>query len=195
MAGSRKSPEECFILGSSSRADSVYRCIPAGVGDASGSLLGVRNVDYGGTKSPYQPAGALSSFSSPTEVSSGSVGLCSLHNVQQLHDGGLSKELGGTRSESLLVLAGEVLRWCESLSISLRSMFFPGRHNLIADVLCQECVGSEWTLHPEVCRALFQIWGSPLVNLFATALNRRPPLYVSPLLDQAAWKRYAFSFP
>ena len=68
---------------------------------------------------------------------------------------------GGTHSESLSGLAGEVLRWCESLSISLRPMFIPGRHNSIADVLSRECVGSEWTLHPEVCRALFQLWGFP----------------------------------
>ena len=95
---------------------------------------------------------------------------------------------GGTCSESLSVLAGEVLRWCESLSISLRPMFFPGPHNSIVDVLSQEYVSSEWTLHPEVCRHLFQVWGSPLVDLFATALTRRLPLYVSPLPDQAAWK-------
>ena len=37
----------------------------------------------------------LSGFLSPTEVSSGSVGLCSFHNVRQLHSGGLSKELRG----------------------------------------------------------------------------------------------------
>ena len=74
-------------------------------------------------------------------------------------------------------------------------MFIPGHHNSIMDVLSRECVGSEWTLHPVVCRALFQIWGSPLVDLFATALTRRLPLYVSLLLDQAAWKRDAFSFP
>ena len=74
---------------------------------ASGSLLGVRNVDYGGTVSPYQPAGALSGFLSSTEVSSGSVGLCSLHNVRQLHGGGLSKELGNTCSGFLSFLQGK----------------------------------------------------------------------------------------
>ena len=55
--------------------------------------------------------------------------------------------------------------------------------NSIVDVLSRECVGSEWTLHPEVCRALFQVWGSPLVDLFAIALTRRLPLYVAPLPD------------
>ena len=102
---------------------------------------------------------------------------------------------GGTCSESLSVLAGKVLKWCESLSISLCPMFIPGHHNSIADVLSRKCVGSEWTLHPEVCRALFQVWGSPLVDLFATALTHHLPLYVSSLPDQAAWKGDAFSFP
>ena len=74
-------------------------------------------------------------------------------------------------------------------------MFISGRHNSIANVLSWECVGSEWTLHPEVCRALFQVWGSPLVDFFTIALIRRLPLYVSSLPDQAAWKRDAFSFP
>ena len=74
-------------------------------------------------------------------------------------------------------------------------MFIPGRHNSIVAVLSQECVCSEWALHPEVCRVVFQVWGSPLVDLFATALTRRLPLYVSPLADQTAWKREAFSFP
>ena len=104
------------------------------------------------------------------------------------------RKAGGTRSESLSVLAGEVLRWCEGLSISLRPMFIPGRHNAIADVLSRECVGTEWSLHPVVCRFLFQVWGPPQVDLFATALNHRLPLYVSPLPDPKAWRRDAFSF-
>lgn len=66
---------------------------------------------------------------------------------------------------------------------------------MIADVLSRECVRSEWTLHPEICRKVFRVWGSPLAGLFATALTRRLPLYVSPLLDQGAWRQDAFSFP
>lgn len=104
------------------------------------------------------------------------------------------RKSGGTRSEPLSALAGEVLRWCESLSISLCPVFVPGRRNVIADVLSRECVGTEWTLHPEICRKIFQVWGSPQVDLFATALTHRLPLYVSPLPDQRAWRQDAFSF-
>ncbi|MPC84332.1 hypothetical protein E2C01_079069 [Portunus trituberculatus] len=100
-----------------------------------------------------------------------------------------------TRSEPLSALAGTVLRWCESQSISLCPVFVPGCRNVIVDVLSRECVGSEWTLHPEICRKVFQVWGSSLVDLFATALIRRLPLYVSPLPDQGAWRQDAFSFP
>ncbi|MPC24914.1 hypothetical protein E2C01_018008 [Portunus trituberculatus] len=97
------------------------------------------------------------------------------------------RKSGGTRSEPLSALARMVLRWCESCSLSLCPVFVPGCRNVIVDVLNQECVGSEWTLHPKIYRKVFQVWGSPLVDLFATALTRRLPLYVSPLLDQGAW--------
>ncbi|MPC79469.1 hypothetical protein E2C01_073998 [Portunus trituberculatus] len=46
----------------------------------------------------------------------------------------------GTHSEPLSALAGMVLGWCKSRSISLCPVSVPGCHNVIADVLC---VGSE----------------------------------------------------
>ncbi|XP_045101308.1 uncharacterized protein LOC123498207 [Portunus trituberculatus] len=47
----------------------------------------------------------------------------------------------------------------------------PGQHNAVADILSHECVGSELTLHPVVCRQVFQVWGALQVDLFATALT------------------------
>ncbi|MPC66604.1 hypothetical protein E2C01_060755 [Portunus trituberculatus] len=88
-----------------------------------------------------------------------------------------------------------VLRWCKCRSISLCPVFIPRRCNVIVDVLSRECVGSEWNLHPEICRKVFQVWGSSLVDLFATALTHCLPLYVSRLPDQGAWRQDAFSFP
>ena len=101
---------------------------------------------------------------------------------------------GGTRSKSLSDLAGKILRWCEFHMISLRPRFVPGHRNAVADILSRQCVGSEWTLHPEVCRLVFKVWGAPQVDLFATALSHQLPLYVSPLPDPRAWKEDAFSF-
>ncbi|MPC67422.1 hypothetical protein E2C01_061597 [Portunus trituberculatus] len=63
--------------------------------------------------------------------------------------------------------------------ILLSRGFMLGRRNAVADVLSREYVGSEWNLHPIVCRQVFQVWGAPQVDLFATALNHQLPLYVS----------------
>ena len=191
VAGSRNSPEGCSILRSSSRADSVYRCVPAGVGGASRSLLGVTSMDYGGTGSPYQPAGVLSGFSSSTEALSGSVGLCSFHNVRQLHGGGFSKELGR-------VLVPSPCRFLQGkFSGGVRafpSHYVPCSFQDVTIRLQTFSVGNQWVLSGPYTQRCAGLSSRYLVDLFATALTRRLPLYVSPLPDQAAWKQDAFFF-
>ena len=54
----------------------------------------------------------------------------------------------------------------------------------------------EWTLHYRVLQAVFRVWGTLIVDLFATALNRRLSVYCSPIPDPMAWDHldvYAFS--
>ncbi|MPC73624.1 hypothetical protein E2C01_067960 [Portunus trituberculatus] len=53
---------------------------------------------------------------------------------------------------------GDILQRCEDNSVSLLPRFVPGRRNAVADVLGRECVESEWTLHPIVCRQVFQVY-------------------------------------
>ena len=46
---------------------------------------------------------------------------------------------------------------------------------------------TEWSLHPQVFKQICQKWFAPHVDLFATHLNHKLPLYVSPVPDQKAW--------
>ena len=46
---------------------------------------------------------------------------------------------------------------------------------------------TEWSLHPQVFKQICQKWFTPHVDLFATGLNHKFPLYVSPVPDQNAW--------
>ena len=46
---------------------------------------------------------------------------------------------------------------------------------------------TEWSLHPQVFKQICQKWFTPHVDLFATRLNHKVPLYVSPVPDQNAW--------
>ena len=43
---------------------------------------------------------------------------------------------------------------------------------------------TEWSLHPQVFKPIRQKWFPPHVDLFATRLNHKLPLYVSPVPDQ-----------
>ena len=49
-----------------------------------------------------------------------------------------------------------------------------------------ECDGRP-SLHPQVFKQIWLKWFTPHVDLFATRLNHKVPLYVSPVSDQNAW--------
>ena len=94
---------------------------------------------------------------------------------------------GGTRSSMLNSVAQAILRLCESNDVRLLPQFVPGRLNVLADSLSQgdQILGSEWTLHMDVCLELFRRW-PVTVDLFATSLNHRLQVYFSPMADPQA---------
>ena len=97
------------------------------------------------------------------------------------------KKAGGTRSSSLNQIAQEILRLCEELSIHLMPQFVAGSLNVLADALSRkdQVLGAEWTLCPQVFKEVQRRW-PVLIDLFATSLNHRLPLYFSPVQDPQA---------
>ena len=104
---------------------------------------------------------------------------------------------GGTVSRSLCLLTSRLLRWTESFDVHLDARYLPGESNVLADVLsCRgQVVGTEWSLHPQVARALLRAWGNPSIDLFATCLNSKLPLYCSLVPDPQAVFEDAFGHP
>ena len=104
---------------------------------------------------------------------------------------------GGTVSCSLCSLASHLLRWTESLDIHLDARYLPGQSNVLADLLSRlgQVVGTEWSLHPQVVRSLLRVWDNPLIDLFATSLNVKLPLYCSLVPDAQAVFEDAFRHP
>ena len=104
---------------------------------------------------------------------------------------------GGTVSRALCSLASCLLRWMESLDIHLDVRYLPGQANVLADLLSRhgQVVGTEWSLHPQVARSLFRVWGNPSIDLFATCLNAKLPLYCSLVPDPHAVFEDAFRHP
>ena len=104
---------------------------------------------------------------------------------------------GGTVSRALCSLASCLLRWTESLDIHLDVRYLPGQANVLADLLSRhgQVVGTEWSFHPQVARSLFRVWGNPSIDLFATCLNAKLPLYCSLVPDPHAVFEDAFRHP
>ena len=104
---------------------------------------------------------------------------------------------GGTVSRPLCLLTSRLLRWTESFDVHLEARYLPGESNVLADVLSRhgQVVGTEWSLHPQVARALLRTWGNPSIDLFATCLNAKLPLYCSLVPDPQAIFEDAFRHP
>ena len=107
----------------------------------------------------------------------------------------LRKE-GGTRSPLLNSIAQEILRWSESLHISLAPQFIPGSRNVLADTLSRphQLPSTEWSLNMEVFLSLRRLW--PIqIDLFATSENHRCSIYFSPIRDPQSAGTDAFLQP
>ena len=104
---------------------------------------------------------------------------------------------GGTVSRALCLLTSRLLRWTESFEVHLDARYLPGENNILADVLSRrgQVVGTEWSLHPQVARSLLRVWGNPSIDLFATCLNAKLPLYCSLIPDPQAVFEDAFRHP
>ena len=104
---------------------------------------------------------------------------------------------GGTVSRPLCLLTSRLLRWTESFDVHLEARYLPGESNVLADVLSRrgQVVGTEWSLHPQVARALLRTWGNPSIDLFATCLNAKLPLYCSLVPDPQAVFEDVFRHP
>ena len=94
---------------------------------------------------------------------------------------------GGTFSSTLNATAREILLWAESNHVRLLPQFIMGSSNVTADILSRpnQVIGSEWTLHQEVVDHLVHKWPA-VIDLFATSLTARLPVYFLPASDSRA---------
>ena len=98
------------------------------------------------------------------------------------------RKQGGTKSWSLFRLVQEMILWLEKNNVNLLPQFIQGSRNSVADALSRkgQILATEWILHQDVCLMLWKMWGRPMVDLFATSLTKRLPLYMAPHSDPMA---------
>ena len=106
----------------------------------------------------------------------------------QLNSGSLHKQ-GGTHSAEMCRLLWKIMTWCHRYHATLKARNIPGCLNVMADLLSRsnQVQSAEWSLHPQVFKQICQKWFTPHVDLFATHLNHKLPLYVSSVPDPNAW--------
>ena len=66
--------------------------------------------------------------------------------------------------------------------------YIPGCLNVIADHLSRpnQPIPTEWSLQPEIVNRIFGFWGTPVVDMFATALNSHLSWFMSPIPEPRA---------
>ena len=96
---------------------------------------------------------------------------------------------GGTHSAEMCALLWRIMTWCHHSHITLKARHIPGCLNVMADLLSwsNQVQSTEWSLHPQVFKQICQKWFTPHMDLFATHLNHKLPLYMSPIPDPKAW--------
>ena len=96
---------------------------------------------------------------------------------------------GGSHSAEMCALLWKIMTWCHHYHITLKARHIPGCLNVMADLLSRsnQVQSTEWSLHLQVFKQICQKWFTPHVDLFATHLNHKLPLYVSPVPDPNAW--------
>ena len=101
----------------------------------------------------------------------------------------LNKE-GGTHSIEMCALIWRILAFTNSRRIQIRVRHVPGSLNVIADSLSRrdKVIQTELSLHQQVFNQICRVWHTPMVDLFATHLNHKLPIYVSPVPNKKTGK-------
>ena len=83
-------------------------------------------------------------------------------------------EMGGTKSSVCNALATEIWDWCLAHNAWVTCSHIPGKDNTIADMQSRTINDRhEWKLNENVFQILCAVFGTPVIDLFASRLNKQ----------------------
>ena len=170
----------------------VFGRVLFGMGRSPSRSTRVRGVVRPGEVAAHQSSRNEGSFLRPSGIPRRCHRSSRDNDVRQLDGRGVRQQARGHCFPGSMLL-----RWMESFDIHLYERYLPGQANVLADLLsCRgQVVGTEWSLHPQVARSLLRVWGNPSIDLFATCLSAKLPLYCSLVPDPQAVFEDAFRHP
>jgi hypothetical protein len=104
---------------------------------------------------------------------------------------------GGTKSRVLCLEAERLFRHIQRRDHRLKARHIPGKRNVWADQLSRptRILGTEWSLCPRVFQQIKEFAFEPQIDLFATSVNTKVPVFYSPLPESTALGTDAMSHP
>ena len=182
VAESHERDERCRPSSQRPQFPTPYRRRKRRLGRSLRANLYRRSVTRQGKGATHKCSRAEGGFSGPSRVRGplskpNSVGCYGQLNRSSLHKQTRRNPLGGDVSSPV------------EDHDPVSSLQIPGCLNVMADLLSRsnQIQSTEWSLHPQVFKQICHKWFTPHVDLFATHLNHKVPLYVSPIPDQNAW--------
>ncbi|MCG7876485.1 MAG: reverse transcriptase domain-containing protein [Candidatus Thiodiazotropha endolucinida] len=113
---------------------------------------------------------------------------------------------GGTKSPPLCYRTWDLWNFAIQNNIHIKAAHILGCRNTLADQLSRVRIQpTEWMLHKSVVQRIFHLWGSPLIDLFASVKNRQTQIFCSWIPHQDAlaldalsisWENmFAYAYP
>ena len=103
-------------------------------------------------------------------------------------------KIGGTISASCNKLAKDIWNWAKGQDIWITASHVPGIKYTTADLRSHLFYDNkEWSLNEKVAKSLFDRFGKPVIDLFASYLNTKCTKYASYKPDLDAYHVNAFS--
>ena len=187
VAKSDKCDERCRPSSQRPQHPTLYRRLKQRLGRSLRTNLYKGSVVRQGKKATHKCSRVEGSLSGPSKFQGPVSEPNSVGCNGQLNSGSLHKQ-GGTHSAEICAVLWKIMTWCHHYQIILNARHIPGCLNVIADLLSRsnQVQSTEWSLHLQVFQ-ICQKWFTPHVDLFATHLNHKLPLYVSPVPEPNAW--------
>ena len=157
-----------------------HRCVKSGLGSSFGQHDCQWQLDRSRKITSYQCPRVKGSVSGLKKLSKQNTGQKGSDSNRQRHCSQLSEQ---TRGNTLLGQVSPGLAHpglLQSAKHTPRARHIQGCLNVIVDSLSRKdkVIQTEWSLHPQIFTLICKVWHKPMVDMLATKLNHKLPIYV-----------------